>query len=56
MDRSVPVVAERATVPKLPMGRRRRRRRGRRIIIRSLMGRDMTHPKEYNIDTPARTS
>jgi hypothetical protein len=32
MDRSVPVVAERATVPKLPKGRRegRRRRRIRR--------------------------
>jgi hypothetical protein len=30
MDGSVPVVAERETVPKLPMGRRRRRRRRRR--------------------------
>jgi hypothetical protein len=30
MDRSVPVVAERATIPKLPMGRRRTRTRTRR--------------------------
>jgi hypothetical protein len=31
MDRSVPVVAERATIPKLPMGRRSRRKRSSEV-------------------------